>query len=318
MIAMVMLASAAPPPVYPSELYIVRQGISDMMPGWFHYLMIVKPDGRDVVVKLVRVAPLGQVCSNVVTVKSAEARLRDTTVADLIKHNNPCAISADRTRREIDKYSHRAAVDDDAAFGIVAQCSGVQIIHHFPYEAEFVPKKLPPKVQRLRELSWDIQKIAFGDRELFQKTSSEEEEKLQAGGKAMVDELKLGKFDKGFPYKASFVTDLKDYVGIVSAPQQQTGELDDANSYHFQRYVSAVYPPLALHARIQGMVQLDLEVDEATGEVREVSAISGHPLLKPSALEAAKRWKFEPNSVAPNIHVTLTFEPHCPAGDSIR
>src|SRR5437868_5719517 len=99
-----LLARAAPPLVHPSELYIVREGTSDMMPGWFHSLMIVKSDGRDLVVKYVRVAP-NQFCEKTVTVQADAIRLHDTTMADLIRDNNPCAISARRVRQEIRKNS---------------------------------------------------------------------------------------------------------------------------------------------------------------------------------------------------------------------
>lgn len=288
-----------------------------MMPGWFHYLMIVKPDGRDVVVKYVRVAP-NQFCDNVVTVQADEVRLHDTAIADLIKDNNPCAISASRVRQDIRKHSHRAAVDDDTAFGVVAQCGGKQIVHHFPYGAVLDAKKLQPEVRRLRELSWDIQRIAFGDRDVFYKTSPEEDEKLQAGGSAIVDELRTGKFDKGFPYKASFVDDLKDYVGTVLGNTQQSGELEHADSYRFRSYVPALYPPLALQARIQGKVQLDLDVDARSGVVNGVSVVAGHGLLKPSAIYAAKQWRFEPNSVEGKIRVVVDFEFRCPTGGASR
>ncbi len=304
---MVMVASAAPPALDPSELYIVRQGTSDMMPGWFHYVMIVKPDGRDVVVKLVRVAPLAS-CPNMVTVRGAEVRLRDTTIGNLINDNNPCAISADKVRHEILRHSRRNGVWDDAAFGIVAQCGGEQIVHHFPYGAMLDTKKLPPQVRRLRELSWDIQKSAFGDRNLFYKTSPEEGEKLQAGGGAMVDELRSGKFDRGFPYKASFVADLKDYVATGVG---KTAELENAGSYRFLNYVPPLYPSQALDARMMGSVLLDVEVNADSGNVREVKVISGHPFFTPNAISAAKQWRFEPGSVPKTLQVTLAFTLLC-------
>ena len=53
------------------------------------------------------------------------------------------------------------------------------------------------------------------------------------------------------------------------------------------------YPPLALHARIEGVVQIDAIIDEH-GNVVEMRAVSGHPLLITAALEAVKQWKYEP------------------------
>jgi len=54
---------------------------------------------------------------------------------------------------------------------------------------------------------------------------------------------------------------------------------------------------LAKQARIEGKVELLLTVERATGEVHGVSATSGHPLMKPTALESAKQWRFVPNSI---------------------
>jgi TonB family protein len=66
-------------------------------------------------------------------------------------------------------------------------------------------------------------------------------------------------------------------------------------------------------ARIEGKVELQLTVNPVTGAVESVSATSGHALLKPSALEAAKRWRFEPLSVpSGQISATLLYFLNCP------
>jgi TonB family protein len=55
----------------------------------------------------------------------------------------------------------------------------------------------------------------------------------------------------------------------------------------------AVYPPLALQARIEGTVILRLQISKA-GDVEKLDLISGHPMLAPSAIEAVKQWKYKP------------------------
>ncbi len=54
-----------------------------------------------------------------------------------------------------------------------------------------------------------------------------------------------------------------------------------------------VYPPLAKQARIQGVVKLNAIIDKE-GNIKELKAESGHPLLIPSALEAVKQWRYKP------------------------
>jgi protein TonB len=53
------------------------------------------------------------------------------------------------------------------------------------------------------------------------------------------------------------------------------------------------YPPLARTARIQGAVLLQAEISK-NGDIENLHAISGHPMLIPAALEAVKQWKYRP------------------------
>jgi protein TonB len=59
------------------------------------------------------------------------------------------------------------------------------------------------------------------------------------------------------------------------------------------RKVPAVYPVLARQARIEGLVVLSIVVDEK-GDVQDVKALSGPPLLARSAEDALRRWRFKP------------------------
>ena len=54
-----------------------------------------------------------------------------------------------------------------------------------------------------------------------------------------------------------------------------------------------VYPPLALQARISGVVRLNAILG-ADGTVQKLTLASGHPLLAPAAMEAVKQWVYAP------------------------
>ena len=54
-----------------------------------------------------------------------------------------------------------------------------------------------------------------------------------------------------------------------------------------------VYPPVAKAAKASGPVVVQVTVDE-TGKVISADAVSGHPLLRPSAVQAARQAKFTP------------------------
>lgn len=75
--------------------------------------------------------------------------------------------------------------------------------------------------------------------------------------------------------------------------------------------VPPVYPTLAKQAHIQGQVQIDAVLDEQ-GNVIEMKVVSGPPLLYMAALEALKKWRYEPTylndqPIAVQMIVTVTF-----------
>jgi TonB family protein len=55
------------------------------------------------------------------------------------------------------------------------------------------------------------------------------------------------------------------------------------------------YPPLARAARVEGGVLIEIAVAE-TGTVYCARAVSGHPLLRASAVAAARKWTFKPTA----------------------
>ena len=63
------------------------------------------------------------------------------------------------------------------------------------------------------------------------------------------------------------------------------------------RRVEPSYPPLAKAAAVSGSVVVELTIDEG-GNVIAAKALSGHPLLKDSAVAAARRWKFKPTTLS--------------------
>jgi len=73
--------------------------------------------------------------------------------------------------------------------------------------------------------------------------------------------------------------------------------------------VQPPYPPIAKAARASGAVQVQVTIGE-TGEVIEATVISGHPLLRDAALQAARQWLFQPtelSGVPVKVQGILTF-----------
>lgn len=79
------------------------------------------------------------------------------------------------------------------------------------------------------------------------------------------------------------------------------------------RQPKPVYPPLAKQARIQGVVRLNAIISK-DGTIQNLTVLSGHPLLVPSAMEAVKQWIYaptllngEPVEVVTQIDVNFTL-----------
>jgi protein TonB len=53
------------------------------------------------------------------------------------------------------------------------------------------------------------------------------------------------------------------------------------------------YPPLARQARIQGVVKFNAVIGR-DGTIQNLTLVSGHPLLVPSATEAVRQWRYQP------------------------
>jgi protein TonB len=71
------------------------------------------------------------------------------------------------------------------------------------------------------------------------------------------------------------------------------------------------YPALARQARIEGQVQVDAVLDEQ-GNVIEMRVVCGPPLLYQAALDALKKWKYQPTylndqPIAVQMLVTVSF-----------
>lgn len=75
------------------------------------------------------------------------------------------------------------------------------------------------------------------------------------------------------------------------------------------RKVQPPYPPIAKAARAQGAVQVQVTISE-NGRVMGAQVISGHPLLREAALQAARQWVFKPtelSGVPVKVQGVLTF-----------
>jgi TonB family protein len=72
--------------------------------------------------------------------------------------------------------------------------------------------------------------------------------------------------------------------------------------------VTPVYPELAKRINLSGTVNIEVTITPS-GTVKAAKVIGGSPVLVQSALEAVKRWKYEPGPVETTQVVTFNFHP---------
>jgi TonB family protein len=73
--------------------------------------------------------------------------------------------------------------------------------------------------------------------------------------------------------------------------------------------VAAVYPDLARKMNLYGTVKVEVVV-AANGTVKDAKIVGGHPVLAGAALEAVRKWRFEPAAAESTGVVDFKFEPH--------
>ncbi len=73
--------------------------------------------------------------------------------------------------------------------------------------------------------------------------------------------------------------------------------------------VQPVYPDLARKMNLTGTVKVSVTV-APNGTVKDAKVLGGHPVLATAALDAVKKWRFEPASVESSGVVDFKFEPH--------
>ena len=103
---------------------------------------------------------------------------------------------------------------------------------------------------------------------------------------------------------ALFAALVPHYVG---AQTSQTAQNDEVVR-RAKTKVQPSYPELARKMQISGTVKIEVTV-APNGSVKEARVIGGHPVLANAALDAAKKWRFEPAPSESTGIIDFKFEP---------
>lgn len=313
----------------PSQMYIVSAAFSDFGPLFYYRVLDVRTEGPDVLIRYARIGWTNpSFCARKI-VQSAQVRLRNRTIQDIVKANNPCAVNPRDLAATVKKYSILAAHFETFSAGVVVTCGPTTSVLELPDESKVDLKKLKSANTTMSRL-WDLISAvvgpAFGDDDIFQGRTEAEDLALQRAGQEIVPELASGRYDKGLAaalhgnditwLHPSIRDLLKDYRGPITSSEAKAAAfsivLVNAEQYRFSAFAKPDYPVLAALARIQGDVTMRLTVDPPTGEVTSVEASSGNRILQDNAVATAKNWRLEPNSAgAEKVSVTMRYTLQC-------
>jgi TonB family protein len=95
-------------------------------------------------------------------------------------------------------------------------------------------------------------------------------------------------------------------IGIVISNPGAFGQEEIARKVKTR--VSPTYPELAKRMNITGVAKVQITVS-ANGSVKDAKIVGGHPLLANSALDAVKKWRFEPAAQETIGIVEFHFDP---------
>jgi len=116
---------------------------------------------------------------------------------------------------------------------------------------------------------------------------------------AFDEHLSIGSFGTGqgdVTLQISAPRSMSSFVSAVPLPTPPPGAIRVGGNTQQTKLITQpkpVYPPLAKEARISGVVQLSAIIGK-DGTVKNLSVISGHPLLVQAAMDAVRQWVYEP------------------------
>ncbi len=96
-------------------------------------------------------------------------------------------------------------------------------------------------------------------------------------------------------------------MGPIRSYSQQQAQNDELVR-RAKTKVQPQYPEMAKKFNISGTVKIEVVV-APNGAVKEARVVGGHPVLASSALEAAKKWRFEPAGGESTGIIDFKFEP---------
>jgi TonB family protein len=106
--------------------------------------------------------------------------------------------------------------------------------------------------------------------------------------------------------KQSITITLLAVITVVSLGTLPVRAEEDHSGRKVKSRVQPTYPELARRMNLAGVVKVEVVIG-ANGQVKNAKVIGGHPVLVESAMDAVKRWRYEPSSEETTTTVEFKF-----------
>jgi hypothetical protein len=143
----VALAQAPPP----TNSYLVAFARSDALGDWADYILDLRPDGEDVLIRSIRISPANSVCSNPILVRAHTRRVSQERYESFFAKANPCDIKPPKVRRAMKVRHPVDLMEHPVNVKLIATCAGETRVLGLPH----LPGGRKPanrEVARLRDL----------------------------------------------------------------------------------------------------------------------------------------------------------------------
>jgi TonB family protein len=97
-------------------------------------------------------------------------------------------------------------------------------------------------------------------------------------------------------------------AAVSFAPYSPRAFAEDHPERKIRIRVAPVYPDIARRMKLNGTVRLQVVISP-DGKVKETKVIGGHPILVTAAVDAVKKWKFDPASAETTGILEIKFDP---------
>ena len=96
-------------------------------------------------------------------------------------------------------------------------------------------------------------------------------------------------------------------AAVSFAPYSPRAFAEDHPERKIRIKVTPVYPDIARKMKLNGTVRVQVVISPS-GNVKETKVIGGHPILVTAAVDAVKKWKFDPANAETTGILEIKFD----------